>query len=231
MTTWRDLRRQRFRWKRGALENLIDYGWTRYTAKYWCRQALSLAGILITALYLFSIAQSLVIFGDIHVRLIWLIVTGIFVAEQVITVRSRGWKMQLLAFPLIIEMTYSMYLPESCRLMRSGRQRLSLKGTGDVHPPCGGLLVAMIPAFGVTYVLSNGLYLEWTLLASFTLLAAALALWRIVPRFHKSEDLLTLDPHEHPRGSAWWMKADSMQPDRDRVGALLKFGNGNSDPR
>ncbi|CAI9408043.1 Poly-beta-1,6-N-acetyl-D-glucosamine synthase [Nocardioides sp. T2.26MG-1] len=35
MTTWRDLWRQRLRWKRGALENCAQYGLTRVTWRYW----------------------------------------------------------------------------------------------------------------------------------------------------------------------------------------------------
>ena len=38
MTTWRDLRRQRLRWHRGALENIGAYGLTRATAIYWFQQ-------------------------------------------------------------------------------------------------------------------------------------------------------------------------------------------------
>ena len=39
MASWSDLARQRVRWKRGAVENLVDYGLTRVTAPYWGRQA------------------------------------------------------------------------------------------------------------------------------------------------------------------------------------------------
>ena len=45
METWGDLAKQRLRWKRGAFENLRDYGFNRITASYWGRQALSLVSV------------------------------------------------------------------------------------------------------------------------------------------------------------------------------------------
>ena len=45
MESWRDLYRQRLRWKRGAIENLRDYGLTRVTARYWGRQLFTFLGI------------------------------------------------------------------------------------------------------------------------------------------------------------------------------------------
>jgi cellulose synthase/poly-beta-1,6-N-acetylglucosamine synthase-like glycosyltransferase len=66
MTTWGDLARQRLRWKRGALENLADYGWTSVTRVYWGRQLLSLIGIIVTFAYLVTIAYPLVWLGGIR---------------------------------------------------------------------------------------------------------------------------------------------------------------------
>jgi hypothetical protein len=37
-------------------------------------------------------------------------VTGIFVLERVVTVRSRGWRQMLLAAPLVIEMVFDVFL-------------------------------------------------------------------------------------------------------------------------
>ena len=39
MLTWRELARQRLRWKRGAFEDLLSYGFTRKTLKGWGLQA------------------------------------------------------------------------------------------------------------------------------------------------------------------------------------------------
>jgi cellulose synthase/poly-beta-1,6-N-acetylglucosamine synthase-like glycosyltransferase len=110
MESWRDLYRQRLRWKRGALENLRDYGFTRVTASYWGRQVLTLLGIVVTLAYLASLAWSAAVDGAVHVQPAWLAVTGIFVAERVITVRARGPLQMALAATLLVEMTFDLFL-------------------------------------------------------------------------------------------------------------------------
>ena len=59
MESWRDLYRQRLRWKRGAIENLRDYGLTRVTARYWGRQLFTFLGLVVTLAYLVSLGLSL----------------------------------------------------------------------------------------------------------------------------------------------------------------------------
>jgi cellulose synthase/poly-beta-1,6-N-acetylglucosamine synthase-like glycosyltransferase len=110
MPTWRALARQRRRWKRGALENLFDYGWTPVTRRYWGRQLLSLIGVIVTFIYLATIVSSLVIDGWIALRPLWLIVTLIFSLERVVTVRSRGAVQMLLSSVLVVEMVYDVFL-------------------------------------------------------------------------------------------------------------------------
>jgi cellulose synthase/poly-beta-1,6-N-acetylglucosamine synthase-like glycosyltransferase len=110
METWGDLHRQRLRWKRGALENLFDYGLTRQTASYWGRQLLSAIGLLVTFTYLTTVALTLALSGTLHFHPLWLAITGIFVVEQVMTVRQRGIKMMLLASVLVVEMPYDFFL-------------------------------------------------------------------------------------------------------------------------
>ena len=61
MTTWGDLARQRLRWKRGAIENICDYGLTRVTAPYWGRQVMGALGVLATVLYVGSLLFGLVV--------------------------------------------------------------------------------------------------------------------------------------------------------------------------
>ncbi len=108
MTTWPDLVRQRLRWKRGALENIADYGLTRVTAPYWGRQLLSALGVLATVLYLGSIAYSVLTGFNLHP--FWIAASGIFILERVVTVRERGWRQVLLAAPLVVEMVYDVVL-------------------------------------------------------------------------------------------------------------------------
>jgi len=109
METWGDLAQQRLRWKRGAIENLLQYGFTRITAKYWARQLLSLLGVIVTTLYILVILVSLLL-GQFVIQPIWLIVTGIFILERIVTVRSRGIWQMLLSAPLVIEMVFDIFL-------------------------------------------------------------------------------------------------------------------------
>jgi cellulose synthase/poly-beta-1,6-N-acetylglucosamine synthase-like glycosyltransferase len=110
METWSDLYRQRLRWKRGALENLRDYGLTRVTIKYWGRQVVTFLGIVVTLAYLLSLASSFAAEGTVTLHPLWLVVTGIFVAERVVTVRARGPLQMALAAVLLVEMTFDLFL-------------------------------------------------------------------------------------------------------------------------
>ncbi|MBN9200083.1 MAG: glycosyltransferase family 2 protein [Microbacterium chocolatum] len=91
MPTWRALWAQRLRWKRGAVENCMQYGLTRITWRYWGRQALGLLGVLVTALYLATVALALVS-SSFQIHPLWLALTAVFVVERVVTVRYRGWR-------------------------------------------------------------------------------------------------------------------------------------------
>ena len=110
MESWRDLYRQRLRWKRGALENLRDYGFTKVTAQYWGPQLFTLLGIVVTLAYLSSLGWSLAADSAIHLQPIWLGVTAIFVLERVVTVRSRGSLQMALAATLLVEMSFDLFL-------------------------------------------------------------------------------------------------------------------------
>jgi hypothetical protein len=80
------------------------------TASYWGRQALTLLGIVVTLAYLASLAWSAAVDGAVHLQPAWLAVTGIFVAERVITVRARGPLQMALAATLLVEMTFDLFL-------------------------------------------------------------------------------------------------------------------------
>jgi hypothetical protein len=109
MPTWRALARQRTRWKRGALENISDYGLTRVTAPYWGRQALSALSVIATLAYLLSLTLT-VATGSFDWQPLWVAVTCVFILERVVTVRERGWHQQLLAAPIVIEMVFDIFL-------------------------------------------------------------------------------------------------------------------------
>ncbi|MEV4671211.1 glycosyltransferase family 2 protein [Actinomadura sp. NPDC049382] len=110
MPTWRELAQQRLRWKRGALENLLDYGWTPITRPYWGRQLLSLIGILVITAYLSSLAYSAIWLGGIQISPIWAGVTVIFMVERVVTVRQRGKVQMALASTIVVEMIFDVFL-------------------------------------------------------------------------------------------------------------------------
>ncbi|WP_411374088.1 glycosyltransferase family 2 protein [Arthrobacter sp. MPF02] len=97
MPTWKQLWAQRLRWKRGALENCMQYGWTAVTRPYWGRQLLAAIGVMVTFAYLGTVAFALVTGTGLHIQPFWLAVTGVFVIERIVTVRLRGWRYMLAA--------------------------------------------------------------------------------------------------------------------------------------
>ncbi|MET2011594.1 glycosyltransferase family 2 protein [Microbacterium chocolatum] len=96
MPTWRALWDQRLRWKRGAVENCVQYGLTRVTWRYWGRQLLGMLGVLVTLLYVATIVVALAS-ASFVIHPVWFALTGVFVIERVVTVRYRGWKHMLAA--------------------------------------------------------------------------------------------------------------------------------------
>ena len=110
MESWGTLYRQRLRWKRGALENLRDYGLTRVTLSYWRRQLITFVGVVVTATYMLTLAWSLALDGGLQLHPLWLAVTGVFVAERVVTVRARGGLQMALAASLVFEMAFDIFL-------------------------------------------------------------------------------------------------------------------------
>ena len=96
MTSWGDLWRQRLRWKRGAVENCVQYGLTRVTWRYWGRQVWTFLGVLVSLLYLSSLLI-LPFLQGFAVQPFWLLFSLVFVLERVVTVRHRGWRYMALA--------------------------------------------------------------------------------------------------------------------------------------
>ena len=110
METWGELARQRLRWKRGAVENLIQYGLTSVTLEHWARQLVTMLGLVVTALYLFTLFWALAVQHSLHLYPVWLAVTAIFMVERAVSVRRRGWRMSLLATLLVMEMPFDLFL-------------------------------------------------------------------------------------------------------------------------
>ena len=69
-----------------------------------------IVSIAVTIAYLASLGLSLALDGTIHVQPLWLAVTAIFMAERVVTVRSRGLLQMALAGVLVVEMAFDFFL-------------------------------------------------------------------------------------------------------------------------
>jgi hypothetical protein len=50
------------------------------------------------------------VYGIFTVQPLWLAVTGIFIAERIVTVRARGPLQMALAATLLVEMTFDVFL-------------------------------------------------------------------------------------------------------------------------
>jgi poly-beta-1,6-N-acetyl-D-glucosamine synthase len=113
METWRDLWKQRLRWKRGAVQNCFQYGLTRITWRYWGRQLVTFLGCVVSVVYLSSVLWAL--FGQgLHLHTFWMLITLIFMIERVVTVRLRGWRQMALAatmYELVLD-----YFLQACHL-------------------------------------------------------------------------------------------------------------------
>lgn len=109
MGSWRALWAQRLRWKRGAIENCLQYGLTRVTWSYWGRQLLTALGLLVTVVYLGTLLYGATLGGGISLHPFWMAVTGVFVLERVVTVRYRG-RRQMALSALMYELPFDIYL-------------------------------------------------------------------------------------------------------------------------
>jgi cellulose synthase/poly-beta-1,6-N-acetylglucosamine synthase-like glycosyltransferase len=110
MESWRDLARQRLRWKRGAIENLMRFGLTRITLEHWARQIWTLIGIFVVATYLATVVWALLIVNDLDLHPLWVAVSCVFIVERAVTVQRRGWKQVVLASLLVVEMPFELFL-------------------------------------------------------------------------------------------------------------------------
>jgi poly-beta-1,6-N-acetyl-D-glucosamine synthase len=108
MLTWGDLARQRLRWKRGAFEDLLSFGFSRHTLKGWSLMVISIIGVLASMAYLGTLAATP--WAGFHPHLIFLSLTLIYAVERLVTVRSQGWKVALAASTVFGEWFYDLYL-------------------------------------------------------------------------------------------------------------------------
>ncbi|MFF3397690.1 glycosyltransferase [Streptomyces sp. NPDC002659] len=110
METWSALAKQRLRWKRGALENLIDYGLTRHTTEGWARQVIAFLGASISTLYVGSIIWFLASGTGLRIAPFWIAFTAFYAIERAVTVKSRGWRASLASILVAPEWFYDLFL-------------------------------------------------------------------------------------------------------------------------
>jgi cellulose synthase/poly-beta-1,6-N-acetylglucosamine synthase-like glycosyltransferase len=125
MPTWRALWRQRLRWKRGAMENLGQYGVTRVTLPYLVQHLMMLLGLAFLALYGTVMATTVLVLGGLTFSPLWLVPAAVFMLERAVTVRANGWKNMLLAASLVPEWVYELFM-QGCLIKAGGD---ALRGT------------------------------------------------------------------------------------------------------
>ena len=109
MPTLKALHNQRVRWYRGALENLLTYGFTKVTARYWRQQIMLSLVTIIFALYLIFTVW-VVGTGQFGFSPFWTAVGGVFIFERVFTVWRLGWKSRGIALIMVVELLYDLFL-------------------------------------------------------------------------------------------------------------------------
>ncbi|WP_078615254.1 glycosyltransferase [Streptomyces sp. NRRL S-475] len=110
METWQALAKQRLRWKRGALENLIDYGLTRYTTEGWARQLVAFLGVSVSTAYIGSVIWFLAFGSGLRIAPFWIAFTAFYAMERAITVKSRGWRVSIASMLVLPEWCFDLFL-------------------------------------------------------------------------------------------------------------------------
>jgi len=108
MPTWSSLYKQRRRWQRGALENLIAHGINRHTAPYALRQVMTYIGVFFLPFYLHTLIVALVTDSDLNFfEPLWVAVAVLYVAEQTFSVRKGGFR--AIAVSLLVVPEFFLY--------------------------------------------------------------------------------------------------------------------------
>ncbi len=111
MPTWASLYRQRIRWQRGALENLIAHGVNLHTAPYAIRQFLTYLGVFFLPFYFYTLTVALVTKSSINfLQPLWISVGVLYVLEQTFSVRKGGWKAMLVSLAVVPEIILYSFL-------------------------------------------------------------------------------------------------------------------------
>jgi cellulose synthase/poly-beta-1,6-N-acetylglucosamine synthase-like glycosyltransferase len=111
MPTVASLYKQRRRWQRGALENIVAHGLNSHTAPYVLRQLLTYLGVLFLPFYIYTLSVALLTQSGLDfVQPLWLGVAGLYVFEQTFSVRRGGWRAVLVSLSIVPEVFLNVLL-------------------------------------------------------------------------------------------------------------------------
>jgi cellulose synthase/poly-beta-1,6-N-acetylglucosamine synthase-like glycosyltransferase len=111
MPSFTSLYKQRRRWQRGAMENLIAHGLNRHTLPYALRQMLTYLGVIFLPFYIFTLAIALGTKSSIDfLNPLWVGVAVLYVFEQTFSVRKGGWRAVLVSLAIVPELLLNMFL-------------------------------------------------------------------------------------------------------------------------
>lgn len=111
MPTVSSLYKQRRRWQRGALENLIAHGLNIHTAPYAMRQVLTYLGVLFLPFYCWTLAVALITGSGLDFfQPLWVFVAVMYIAEQTFAVRKGGWRAVLVSLAVVPELLLNVFL-------------------------------------------------------------------------------------------------------------------------
>jgi cellulose synthase/poly-beta-1,6-N-acetylglucosamine synthase-like glycosyltransferase len=111
MPTLDSLFKQRRRWQRGALENILAHGVNLHTLPYILRQILTYLGVLFLPFYVYTLTLALIQQSDINFfQPIWIAVAVVYILEQTFSVRKGGIRSLIVSILVIPEILMNIFL-------------------------------------------------------------------------------------------------------------------------
>jgi cellulose synthase/poly-beta-1,6-N-acetylglucosamine synthase-like glycosyltransferase len=111
MPDLKSLFKQRRRWQRGALENIIAHRINSHTAPYLIRQVGTYLGVLFLPFYVYTLIVALVTQSDINfLHPLWVTVAVVYLIEQTFSVRKGGFRAILVSLAIIPEILLNIFL-------------------------------------------------------------------------------------------------------------------------
>jgi cellulose synthase/poly-beta-1,6-N-acetylglucosamine synthase-like glycosyltransferase len=103
--------KQRRRWQRGALENILAHGVNLHTSPYLLRQILTYLGVLFLPFYVYTLTVALIQNSDINFfQPLWITVAVVYIIEQTFSVRKGGIRSLIVSISIIPEILLNIFL-------------------------------------------------------------------------------------------------------------------------